>query len=83
MKYVIARSQAKRPTLQHGVSSYRSEVTLCGYEITGWSRSFSDAPIPAVLCMKCKKIIGEPVVKKVPAKKRGNVVPMRRKRKTA
>jgi hypothetical protein len=55
-KYVIARNAGDRPTLQHAVTSYRSRVTLCGWDISMWTRSFSETPMTIMLCKRCKRI---------------------------
>lgn len=48
--YVIARNAGGRPTLQHKLVDGSASETKCGYNMDGWSRSFSTKPIEAVLC---------------------------------
>jgi hypothetical protein len=48
--YVIARNSGGRPTLQHKLPPGVASTTCCGYNIEGWSRAYSDTPIPEVLC---------------------------------
>lgn len=52
--YIIARTAAKRPTLQHRLDPYAAYKTLCGIEVSTWSRSYSHTAIPEVLCKKCE-----------------------------
>lgn len=51
--YVIARNASKRPTLMHKVSRSTAR-TVCGRDISRWSRSFHSRPIEVMLCLSCK-----------------------------
>lgn len=53
MLYTIARTAAKRPTLQHAVP-FNGDRTACGLDIRPWSRSYQSQPIPQIICLKCK-----------------------------
>lgn len=55
MRYVIARNHSKRPTLQHLVLN-ATRFTACGVPMTDWSRAYQNEPIPAILCLKCRRI---------------------------
>lgn len=56
--YVVARSaRTSRPTCQHIVAGTGSTLTaLCGYDLYGSSRDYLPEAIPAILCLRCKKI---------------------------
>ena len=53
MTYVLARTAGGRPALQHKTDDH--DVTLCGLDITGWSRAYTRTPIKEILCKKCGK----------------------------
>ena len=73
MKYVIARNAGNRPTLQHAATGYRSNNAVCGQDLTTWTRVWSDAPLGALLCMKCARILAQ---QELPT----NVTPIRRRK---
>lgn len=53
MTFVMARTAAKRPTLQHILHDDSFTLTLCGVTARGWSRVYMDDPIPILLCRRC------------------------------
>lgn len=55
MTYVIARTGRGRPTLQHELSPQLDGLTLCGLDISWWSRAYQRKAIPEILCKKCNK----------------------------
>lgn len=61
IKYVVARSATtKRPTCQHAVDLWDDgSVTICGYDLGGTSRQFTDIRLEAILCKRCAKISEE------------------------
>lgn len=52
--YALARSATGRPTLQHRTTDMNT--TLCGLDMTSWSRAYQAVPIREILCKKCGKI---------------------------
>lgn len=59
MRYVLARTPSKRPTLQHAMDERRSTHTACGLPISTWSRAYQDRPIKVILCKRCAHKVGE------------------------
>jgi len=55
VRFVIARTARRRPTLQHRISEGDPTRTTCGLDLLPWSRAYQALPIPQVLCMKCQK----------------------------
>lgn len=53
MLWIISRAANRRPTLMHAIG-IDSRVTVCGVSIVGWSVSWHDEPIDAVVCLRCK-----------------------------
>lgn len=53
MRWIVARSASKRPTLMHMLVSF--DRTACGLDIRGWSRAYLEVPIPQIVCLHCKK----------------------------
>jgi hypothetical protein len=53
MPFVVARTASKRPSLQHFTPDH--DKTLCGMDITVWSRAYMPEPIREILCVKCLK----------------------------
>jgi len=51
--FVIARTAKRRPTLMHILSANHSGHTICGVDISPWSRAYFEEPIPQVLCQRC------------------------------
>lgn len=51
--YVIARSFAGRPTLQHRVGRTPNE-TACGIDISQWSRRYMTERLDEILCRRAK-----------------------------
>lgn len=51
MSYVVARTGAGRPSLQHFTEDH--DVTVCGRDITGWSRAYMRGKIKEIFCKKC------------------------------
>lgn len=54
--WVVARTARKRPTLMHMLDPDRAGYTVCGVEVSGWSRAYFDAPIPQIECLRCKGV---------------------------
>lgn len=54
--FVIARTTSKRPSLQHILHPDDPDYTLCGLNISLWSRAYQRSVISAVLCMKCGRL---------------------------
>jgi hypothetical protein len=52
--YVIARTAAGRPTLQHKLVDGTSSRTDCNRDISSWSRAYMHKPIEQILCRHCK-----------------------------
>jgi len=52
--YIVARSAAGRPTLQHALAGWNT--TLCGIDVRGWSRAYQENPIPEIVCKKCRRL---------------------------
>lgn len=52
-RYVFARGVSKRPLCQHVRHPAHGARTLCGRELTGWARSYTDKPVPVLLCYRC------------------------------
>lgn len=50
--YVIARTGAGRPSLQHLLPPGVGSVTACGINVSQWSRAYTHQPIPQVLCLR-------------------------------
>lgn len=53
MAYVVARTGAGRPSLQHHTEDMTK--TTCGLDISVWSRAYMKSPIKEILCRKCAK----------------------------
>ena len=53
MKYVIARTFKRRPTLMHTVDPFNPGQALCGHSLLTWSRSYFDRPIDNLHCLRC------------------------------
>ena len=49
--YVIARSAAGRPCLQHKLTDGQAERTACGRNVSGWSRQLMPKRLDAILCL--------------------------------
>lgn len=54
--YVMARTAKKRPTLQHVVRNPGMTLTVCGTDISSWSRVWQRKQIPILLCRRCARI---------------------------
>jgi hypothetical protein len=52
--YVAARSHG-RPVLIHKVKHTDVGSTLCGLDLTGWSREYLYSPLDVLYCLRCKK----------------------------
>uniref|UniRef100_A0AAU6R6H5 Head-to-tail stopper n=1 Tax=Micrococcus phage Kurnik TaxID=3092208 RepID=A0AAU6R6H5_9CAUD len=52
---IIARSRTGRPTLQHKLTEAYGDETVCGLDVTLWSRAYTTTPIPQIICKKCGK----------------------------
>jgi len=52
--FVIGRSGAQhRGTLLHRLIDGTSSHTLCGRDISEWSRAYVQRAIPEILCLRC------------------------------
>lgn len=51
MNYILARTASGRPSLMHKLGT--ANRTLCGLDITLWSRAYLATPISQILCKKC------------------------------
>ena len=49
--YVIARTAARRPTLQHILTP--GETTACGLDVSGWTRAYQRERIGQIACLRC------------------------------
>lgn len=54
MLWFMARTASKRPSLIHKIDTERYGYTVCGLEVTRWSRVYIETPFPEVQCMRCK-----------------------------
>lgn len=54
LKYVIARTASHRPSLMHRVEPSDLSQTLCGLDMTGWSREYLAAPLDTMVCWRCE-----------------------------
>lgn len=50
--YVIARNGHGRAMLQHKLID-GSIITLCGRDMSEWSRTYMHEPLPVILCKRC------------------------------
>ena len=50
--WVIARNAHKRPTLCHRLNA-TGLLTVCGQDVSPWSRSYLSEPITSVTCKRC------------------------------
>lgn len=57
MAYIIARTAARRPSLQH--QTFDFETTVCGIKITEWTQHQMSRAIPTIACMRCTKVGGK------------------------
>ncbi len=56
--YVVGRSvNTNRPTVMHQVPNFQATITGCGHDVSNVSRSYTNQPIEAILCLKagCRK----------------------------
>lgn len=64
--FVAARNLSGRPTLMHRVEyGGTGQYTLCGYDMSSWSRAFFAKPVDILLCLRCKKFMALSNNKKV------------------
>jgi len=54
--WVVARTARKRPTLMHLLDPNRPGLTVCGVDVSGWSRAYFEMPIPQIECLNCKGV---------------------------
>lgn len=52
--YILARTGRGRPTLQHCLADDGFH-TVCGLDVSFWSRAYQSKPIPEIVCRKCAK----------------------------
>lgn len=48
--YVVARNPSGRPTLMHRLAKGDFSKTLCGRDVSRWSRAFMGRRIDEILC---------------------------------
>lgn len=53
VRYVIARTPSSRPSLMHKTREDDIGMTLCGRDITAWSRAYMGTLIPQIFCLRC------------------------------
>lgn len=41
----------------HVVNQTNGEVTLCGYDLFGTSRDYTDIPLTSILCKTCERSV--------------------------
>ncbi|AUX83207.1 hypothetical protein SEA_REDFIELD_57 [Microbacterium phage Redfield] len=54
MTFILARTGKGRPTLQHALAD-DGVHTVCGLDVTAWSRAYQKHPITEIVCRKCAK----------------------------
>ncbi len=59
-EFVIARTAPAgrgrgRATFQHRIDPFRSSMTLCGHDMSRWSRAYQDKAIPEIECLNCQR----------------------------
>jgi hypothetical protein len=54
--YVAARGPRGGALLIHLVRGRRTHKTVCGRDLTGWSREYVASPIPILFCKACSRI---------------------------
>lgn len=60
VRYVLGRSaNTNRPMCQHIVSTdyYGLDTSICGYDLKGSSRQYTDGPLLSILCNRCRKMV--------------------------
>lgn len=57
-QFILARTSKGRPTLMHALGEHYGDKTVCGLEVTNWSRAYKAEPIKEILCVKCGKSVG-------------------------
>lgn len=53
--FVVARTHAGRPTLQHRLVDEQTHYTLCGVDVSPWSRHYMSTQIREIICLRCVK----------------------------
>jgi hypothetical protein len=53
--FILARTGAGRPTLQHVLREDNNSLTECGTDVTFWSWAYQAQAIPQIICKKCAK----------------------------
>lgn len=51
--WALARNAHGRPMLQHAVTSTSDAHTVCGYLMSGWSRTYTGGPLGILACKRC------------------------------
>lgn len=52
--FIMARTRAKRPTLQHRILASDPNYTQCGIYVRDWPwRTYQKDPIQFLTCMRC------------------------------
>ncbi|WIC89616.1 hypothetical protein SEA_GARDENB_58 [Microbacterium phage GardenB] len=52
--YILARTGRGRPTLQHALAD-DGVHSVCGLDVSLWSRAYQSKPIREIVCRKCAK----------------------------
>lgn len=56
--YVVARSvKTNRPGCMHICTEEYGDKAVCGYDLLGSSRNYTEVPLLAILCKTCDKIV--------------------------
>lgn len=56
--YVVARSaKTNRPGCMHITQDEFGDQAVCGYDLSGSSRNYTDTPLMAILCKTCDKMM--------------------------
>lgn len=55
--WALARTGTRRPSLMHKLRDDAIHLTLCGLDMSGWSRAYFETPIPQVECLRCRKAL--------------------------
>jgi hypothetical protein len=51
--WALARNGRGRPMLQHAVTATADQLTVCGYLMAGWSRTYTGGPLGILACRRC------------------------------
>lgn len=58
--YVVARSvKTNRPGCMHITQNEYGDEAVCGYDLAGSSRNYTETPLMAILCKTCDRIMSQ------------------------